>query len=56
MLPAFCGLTIPPVVLLEQLRTIDKSRLQAYIGTLDEITMMRISCALVAGVGIVHEE
>lgn len=56
MLPAFRGLTIPSVVLLEQLRTIDKCRLQTYIGTLDEITMTRISRALAASVGIDHEE
>ena len=56
MLPALRGLTIPSVVMLEQLRTIDKSRLQAYIGTLDEITMMRIDRALAVSVGIVHEK
>ena len=56
MLPAMRGLSIPSVVLLEQLRTIDKSRLQTYIGTLDEITMRGIDRALAVSIGIDHEE
>ena len=40
---------------LEQLRTIDKSRLQTYIGTLDEITMRGIDRALAVSMGIEHE-
>lgn len=56
MLPAMRGLSIPSVVLLEQLRTIDKSRLRSYIGTLDEITMRGIDRALAVSMGINHEE
>jgi mRNA interferase MazF len=52
MLPALRGLAIPSVVLCEQIRTIDKSRLQTYIGTLDEITMMRIDRCLSVSMGI----
>lgn len=52
MLPAMRGLNIPSVVLLEQLRTIDKSRLQTYIGTLDEITMRRIDRAIAVSMGL----
>jgi mRNA interferase MazF len=56
MLPAFSGLHIPSVVLLEQIRTIDKRRIQSYIGKLDEITMKDIDRALVRSMGIRHEE
>jgi mRNA interferase MazF len=52
MLPAFRGLTIPSVVLCEQIRTIDKSRLQTYIGTLDEITMRGIDRSIAVSMGI----
>ena len=52
MLPAMRGLHIPSVVLLEQIRTIDKGRLDAYIGTLDEITMEGIDRALAVSIGI----
>ena len=56
MLPAMRGLSIPSVVLLEQLRTIDKSRLQTYIGTLDEITMRGVDRALAVSMGIDNEK
>lgn len=52
MLPAMRGLYIPSVVLLEQIRTIDKSRLQTYIGTLDEITMRGIDRAFAVSMGL----
>jgi mRNA interferase MazF len=52
MLPALRGLSIPSVVLCEQIRTIDKSRLHTYIGTLDEITMIRIDRILAVTMGI----
>ena len=50
MLPAMRGLHIPSAVLLEQIRTIDKGRLDAYIGTLDEITMEGIDRALAVSI------
>jgi mRNA interferase MazF len=52
MLPALRGLSIPSVVLLEQIRTIDKRRLRTYIGTLDEITMRGIDHAIVVSMGL----
>lgn len=39
---AVCGLKEPSVVLLEQLRTVDKSRLIRYIGHLDDDNMRNI--------------
>jgi mRNA interferase MazF len=51
-LPAMKGLQIPSVILCEQIRTIDKSRITSYIGTLDEITMMRIDRCLSVSVEI----
>jgi mRNA interferase MazF len=55
MLPAFAGLTIPSIVLCEQLRTVNKSRLRNYIGTLDEITMKGIDRCIAVSVGLEHE-
>jgi mRNA interferase MazF len=52
MLPALKGLAIPSVVLCEQIRTIDKSRITSYIGTLDEITMMRVDRCLSVSMGM----
>ena len=51
-LPCEIGLEKDSVALLEQLRTIDKSRLESYIGRLDEATMSRIARALGISVGI----
>jgi len=55
MLPAMRGLNIPSVVMLEQIRTIDKSRLQTYIGMLAEITMKGIDRAIAVSMGLHHE-
>lgn len=55
-LPAMRGLYIPSVVLCEQIRTIDKSRLQTYIGTLDEITMKGIDRAISVSMGLHNEK
>lgn len=46
------GLEKDSVVLLEQIRTIDKGRLDGYIGTLDEQQMLRIDKALRVSIGI----
>lgn len=51
MLPAMRGLQVPSVVLCEQIRTVDKSRIAGYIGRLDEITMMRIDRCLSVSMG-----
>jgi mRNA interferase MazF len=56
ILPAFRRMDIPSVVLCEQIRTIDKSRLRTYIGTLDEITMRGIDRAIAVSMGLRHEE
>lgn len=46
------GLTHTTLVLLEQIRTIDKSRLQNYIGTLDDISMKRVNQAIIKSFGL----
>ena len=45
------GLTKDSVVLLEQIRTIDKKRLKDKIGLLSEQTMMRVDDALLISLG-----
>jgi len=52
LLPAENGLEIPSQVLLEQIRTIDKSRMGRYIGRLDERTMKGIDRALAVSMGL----
>ena len=39
------------VAMLEQLRTVDKSRLKSYVGRLSEMTMKKIDSALSISVG-----
>lgn len=57
-LPTHClikaqqGLERDSLVLLEQIRTIDKSRLREYIGTLGGEDMSRIDRALAVSVGL----
>jgi mRNA interferase MazF len=51
-LPAGNGLEMPSIVLLEQIRTIDKSRLLRYIGQLEEPEMKGIDCGLAVSLGI----
>jgi mRNA interferase MazF len=57
-LPTHChikaqqGLGRDSLVLLEQIRTIDKTRLREYIGTLDNETMSKVDKALVVSVGL----
>jgi len=46
------GLGLNSLVLLEQIRTIDKKRLKEYIGTLDSEVMNRIDRALVVSIGL----
>ena len=54
-LPIGNGLEIPSVVLLEQVRTIDKIRLQHYIGQFDETTMKGIDRAIAVSMGLKYE-
>ena len=46
------GLERDSLVLLEQIRTIDKTRLMAHIGTLDSASMSEIDRALAISVGL----
>ena len=48
------GLSCGSVILLEQLRTIDKSRLRARVGALDTSEMKQIDWALGVSVGLVE--
>lgn len=56
LLPIGNGLEIPSVVLLEQIRTIDKCRLDNYIGHLDKTTMKGIDRALAVSMGLENEK
>ena len=51
LLKAESGLELPSLVLLEQLRTIDKKRLETYIGRLEEKHIRRIDHALIRNHG-----
>jgi len=59
-LPTHCpikaqqGLGRDSLVLLEQIRTIDKTRLKEYIGTLDGEAMSMVDKALAVSVGLKH--
>lgn len=46
------GLSRTSLVLLEQIRTIDKARMRTYINTLDEKAMKQINGALTISVGL----
>jgi mRNA interferase MazF len=46
------GLGRDSLILLEQIRTIDKARLREYIGTLDDETMDKVDKALGISVGL----
>lgn len=50
-LPAVCGLNEPSIALAEQITTIDKSRLKAYIGHLDYFYMYGIDCTICISFG-----
>ena len=50
------GLPKDSIVLLEQIRTIDKSRLTEYVGSLDKQTMESVDRAIVISFGIQYLE
>jgi mRNA interferase MazF len=58
MLPTHCllgatnGLDRDSIVLLEQIRTIDKRRLRDYVGALDTDDMQEVDRALAVSVGL----
>lgn len=47
-----CGLTKDSVILLEQIRTIDKQRLRERMGQLDETLMNRVDNAIAVSFGL----
>ena len=49
---ASCGLFRDSTVLLEQLRTLDKSRLEEYMGSVGEDKMREVDAALNVSVGL----
>lgn len=46
-----CGLSKDSVVLIEQIRTIDKQRLKEKIGSIDENLMKKVNSALMVSLG-----
>ncbi len=55
--PVRCeGLSMNSMALLEQIRTLDKSRLKSRVGELDAETMKRIETALLISVGMDAKE
>jgi len=50
-----CGLSRDSIVLLEQVRTLDKKRLKEKMGALDELSMERINHALSVSFGLLPE-
>ena len=52
IIPEHCGLSRDSVVLLEQVRTIDKRRLKEKMGNLHEPDMARVNKALSVSLGI----
>lgn len=50
------GLTKNSIVLLEQVRTVDKTRLTDYVGRLDDETMKKVDRAIVVSFGIKYLE
>ena len=50
-----CGLAKDSIVLLEQVRTLDKKRLREKMGILDESDMLRVDRALSVSLGITAE-
>ncbi len=49
-----CGLSKDSIVLLEQVRTIDKQRLKERMGSLDEISMDMIDKAISVSFGLIQ--
>ena len=47
-----CGLSRDSIVLLEQIRTIDKSRLRERMGRLDDATMTKVDNAISVSFGL----
>ena len=54
-LRTMCGLQRPSVVLLEQIRTIDKRRLREHMGKLDDEHMLMVDNAIAVSFGLSDE-
>lgn len=52
MISSTIGLKTDSIVLLEQIRTIDKARLRGYVGIVDRLDMKQIESKLVISLGI----
>ena len=52
LLDPHCGLTRDSVVLLEQVRTLDKRRLRERMGHLDEVRMQMVDTAIAVSLGL----
>ena len=50
------GLPLNSLVLLEQICTMDKSRILEYVGILDEETMVQVDAALIISIGIKNKK
>lgn len=50
------GLPLNSLVLLEQICTMDKSRIREYVGILDDETMVQVDAALIISVGIKNKK
>ncbi len=53
---ANCGLSKNSIVLLEQIRTLDKRRLKEKMGQLDDVAMRRVDTALSVSFGLSEDE
>ena len=50
--PASCGLPKESVILLEQIRTLDKRRLREHMGRVDETMMKQVDTAIAVSFGL----
>ena len=50
------GLPLNSLVLLEQICTMDKSRILEYVGILDDETMVQVDAALIISIGIKNKK
>ena len=48
-----CGLVQPSIIMLEQIRTIDKARMDKYIGKLSESEILGLNHALAISIGLI---
>ena len=52
-IPTNCGLTHPSIIMLEQVRTIDKSRIDKYIGKLSPSDIRGLNHSLAISIGLI---